>query len=59
MTVTIHTPQLICTLLLGTELIIATILHGTSKGTYNIFITFFDVIITFGLLYWGGFFSCL
>lgn len=52
-----ETPQIICIILMGLNLLITAHLHGQDKGKHNIFHTLINAGLTIGLLYWGGFFS--
>lgn len=56
MTFHIGIPQLIYCLITLFGLIIAAVRHG-EEITYNFGITIVGTLITFGLLYWGGFFG--
>ncbi len=51
------TPQIICIITMGLNLLISAHLHGKERGTHNIFHTLINAGITIGLLYWGGFFT--
>jgi len=50
------TPQIICIVLMGLNILISTRLHGQDKGKHNIFHTLINAGLTTGLLCWGGFF---
>jgi hypothetical protein len=51
------TPQIICIIVIGLNILISTRLHGQDRGTHNIFHTLINAALTIGLLYWGGFFT--
>lgn len=55
-----NTPQIIVLSLMIIGLLLAANLHGKpKKGDYNFWVTLTSSIITFLLLYWGGFFDKL
>lgn len=51
------TPQIICIITMGLNLLISAHLHGADKGKHNILYTLINAGLTIGLLYWGGFFT--
>ena len=51
------TPQIICIVTIGLNLLITAHLHGKDKDKHNIFTTLINAGFTIGLLYWGGFFT--
>lgn len=50
-------PQAVLIALLILNLGTAIAKDGEDKGKYSAGATFFDIAITLGILYWGGFFS--
>lgn len=51
-------PQIIWLALLLIYLLCVAILHGEKRrGFYNFPVTFVEKLLTFALLYWGGFFG--
>ncbi len=55
---TLHAPQLIMLVLMTVALGISLSEHGQERrGTKNFFTDLIATIISFGLLWWGGFFT--
>lgn len=51
-------PQVIVLALMGMSVCAAAYLHGKPKtGEHNFLVEFINNALTFGLLWWGGFFS--
>jgi hypothetical protein len=49
------TPQVIFLVMMGMELMFVACKHGEDRGEYDIGATIFNLAITAGILYWGGF----
>ncbi len=50
-------PQIIMIILLSWTFAVAALRHGEPQGDYNVGYRLLDVMLTAGLLYWGGFWS--
>lgn len=57
MTITLGIPQIIWIVLVVYGLIDETINHGKPREPRNAYIFAISALITFSLLYWGGFFG--
>ena len=57
MKIEIHTPQAIILVLMIVGFAVTCAKSGESRGKYSPTMTALDTLITFSILYWGGFFS--
>lgn len=57
MTFTLHAPQIIWLLLLVVGIALSAALHDKPRQPHNFWVDIVCYAISFGLLYWGGFFG--